>query len=58
MVTIYNLPEYAFDHPFVVARYADGTLWFWGAYDWQDEAYDAAYYESGEVFPIAMVRGA
>lgn len=29
---INNLPDYANDYEFIVARFADGEYWFWGAY--------------------------
>ena len=39
---INNLPEYAYQHRFIVYRTADGQKWFWGAYDDAGKALEAA----------------
>lgn len=39
---IINLPEYALEYRWVVAREEDTTLWFWGAYDDRDRANNIA----------------
>ena len=43
MYTINNLPEYAKEKAFIVARICDGELWFWGAWDNQEKANEVAY---------------
>jgi hypothetical protein len=35
---IYNIPEYAKDHKYIVFRLLDGDDFFWGAYDNLDRA--------------------
>lgn len=35
-MTIMNLPKIC--RKYVVARYADCALWYWGSYDYLDEA--------------------
>ena len=37
-VTVRNMPKYAIERNFVVARYVEGSLWFYGAWDDIDEA--------------------
>ena len=50
MTTICNLPDYAADAEYIVARRDDdGKLWFWGAYNDVYTAYKAAREISGEV---------
>ena len=39
---INNLPKYAEDKKYIVAREIEGELWFWGAYDDLDKAVNAA----------------
>lgn len=39
---INNMPAYATDYEFLVVRKVDNDLWFWGAYNDHDKAYDAA----------------
>lgn len=41
-MTINNLPAYAATCPYIVARFADGELWFWGAYHDRDRANEDA----------------
>ena len=33
MTNINNKPASANDHKYIVARYVDDELWYWGAYD-------------------------
>ena len=33
MMNLMNMPEYANDYEFVIAREVDGDYWFWGAYE-------------------------
>lgn len=37
-VIINNMPKYAMERNYVVARYVDGSLWFYGAWDEINEA--------------------
>lgn len=46
---INNLPTYANEYPYIVARRVDGELWFWGAYDNRNEANRIALEIGGEV---------
>lgn len=48
-VEINNLPDYAIRYRYIVARYDCGELWFWGAYDDEDEAREAAVEQEGIV---------
>lgn len=42
-VNINNVPEYAKDkNGYFVAKLVDGILWFWGVYEDEEKAYDAA----------------
>ena len=36
MCVINNVPDYAKDYKWIVARFEDGEYWFWGA--WNDES--------------------
>lgn len=47
---IMNLPAYAADYSFIVARHVDGAWWFWGAYHDREAAAHAAWQVGGEVF--------
>ena len=42
MIKINNLPAYADNYKFVVARRIDGELWFWGAWNDRNKANEAA----------------
>ena len=42
LTMINNMPAYATDYEFLVVRKVDNDLWFWGAYNDHDKAYDAA----------------
>ena len=39
---INNIPTYANEYKYIVARRVDGKLWFWGAWNDRDKANDAA----------------
>ena len=39
---INNLPEYTDDKPYIVARLSGGKFWFWGAFDSESAAEQAA----------------
>lgn len=41
-VQVYNVPDYANDHDFMVAKYDAGRLWFYGAYDDENRALEVA----------------
>lgn len=48
---IKNIPAYAYDYNFIVARHVDGEFWFWGAYATYAEAvYASAQVADSEVF--------
>lgn len=40
--TVRNVPTYAYNRPWWVAREADGDLWFYGAYDTEARAREVA----------------
>lgn len=44
-MTINNMPAYASDFTYIVARLCENELWFWGA--WDDEA--VAYQVAAEI---------
>ena len=46
---IKNLPEYAIHHNYIVASVCDSNLWFYGAGDDEDEAYEVAEMIGGVV---------
>lgn len=55
MTTIQNLPAYAADYRYTVARFVEGEWWFWGAYDELRRASHAAFEEGGEVFETSEI---
>ena len=46
---INNMPDYANDYKYVVARIVDDDLWFWGAYNDYRKAINAAIDTGGIV---------
>lgn len=56
MMTIQNVPAYAYSYTFIVARYVDGEYWFWEAYNDGDTAYTVAVEVDGEVFCTVDVQ--
>ena len=48
-VSIDNMPSYAKDYEYIVARLVDCELWFYGAYDSKDKAEEVAYEIEGLV---------
>jgi len=46
---INNLPEYAKDCKYIVARLVDNEVWFWGAYEDLEKAFQSANEVSGIV---------
>ena len=49
MSTVKNLPEYANEYKYIVARQIDGDLWFWGAWNNMKKAINAAEEIGGKV---------
>lgn len=49
MPKVNNVPRYASEHNYIVARNVDGELWFWGAYDRLERARATARDVNGEV---------
>lgn len=50
---INNLPEYAKDCKYIVARFVDNEVWFWGAYEDLAKAYQSA----SEINGIVVLKG-
>lgn len=50
MTNINNLPIYAKDYKYIVARECDGDWWFYGAYNEGFKAERAAVECDGEIF--------
>ena len=44
-----NIPDYAYDRAFIVARECGDELWFWGAFDDLAKAYEVAVMVGGVV---------
>lgn len=49
-ITINNLPTYANEYKYIVARECDNEFWFYGAFDESDRANRAAKEVGGVVF--------
>ena len=47
--TVRNVPAYAYEHAYWVAREVEGSLWFYGAYDTADRAREVALMVGGVV---------
>lgn len=47
---INNMPTYAKDYKYIVARYVDGEYWFYGAYNEKDRAMRVALQVCGTWF--------
>lgn len=41
-MSVMNMPEYANNKKYIVARVYNGELYFWGAWDMKEEARNAA----------------
>ena len=41
-MTVYNVPTYAKEYNYMVARECDGKLWFYGAYETKERATEVA----------------
>ena len=50
MTKINNLPTYATEYKYIVARAIDGAFWFYGAYNDGAKAEQAAIECDGEIF--------
>ena len=46
---IKNLSEYSIHHTYIVASVCDSNLWFYGAWDDEDKAYEVAEVIGGVV---------
>lgn len=46
---INNLPDYATEYGYIVASVVDGNLWFYGAWNNADKAYEVARSIDGAV---------
>lgn len=57
MMNLMNMPEYANDYEFVVAREIDGDYWFWGAYENGFKADQIAYEIGGVVIHNVRIQG-
>ena len=53
---INNMPEYANDYKYIVARICDHELWFYGAYDDEATAKTAVDEVDGVVFPREEIK--
>ena len=51
IININNVPDYADTHDYIVVKYVDGGLWFYGAYDTAKRALEVAEIERG--IPLA-----
>ena len=49
ITNLVNLPDYADKYDYIVAKYVDGNLWFFGAYDTKEWACEVAEIERGIV---------
>ena len=54
---INNMPEYANDYEFIVAREVAGEYWFWGAYSDGFKAEKAATEIDGVIFHNVKIQG-
>lgn len=52
MSIINNLPKYVTEYNYVVARVTNGELWFYGAFNSLEKAYDAVEEVNGCMFDI------
>ena len=57
MMNLMNMPEYANDYEFVVAREIDGDFWFWGAYENGFKAEQVAMEIGGVVIHNVRIQG-
>lgn len=54
---INNMPEYAKDYEFIVARKVDDEFWFWGAYSNGFQAELVAGEINGVIFHNVRIQG-
>lgn len=50
MIKVNNVPEYAKDYAYMVARDCDGELWFWGSFNDCGKAHQVASEVDGQAF--------
>lgn len=55
-MTVYNVPAYAAEYPYVVVRETEGEYWFYGAYETYARAVDVAYEVRGYVVKTENMR--
>lgn len=48
-INVHNVPAYALKAPYWVCRLSEGELWFWGAWNTNDEAQKIAREIGGTV---------
>lgn len=56
-LVVLNMPEYANDYEFVVAREVDGDYWYWGAYSDGFKAEKAAIEIGGFIIHNVRIQG-
>mgnify|MGYP003571249578 CR=1 FL=1 len=56
MTRVQNVPNYAMDYTFWVVRKVGSDLWFWGAYESEDTAANAAG-EIGGLVVLHSIKG-
>lgn len=56
-LVVLNMPEYANDYEFVVAREVDGDYWYWGAYSDGFKAEKAAVEIGGFIIHNVRIQG-
>ena len=49
---VQNVPDYAFKYDWMVARFADGESWFYGAYPTKERAVEVAIEVNGFIVRI------
>lgn len=54
---INNMPDYAYNHKFIVYRVVDGENWFYGAYDDVSKAMAAMVFCGGMIAEVKDVNG-
>jgi hypothetical protein len=56
-MTVYNVPAYAAEYPYVVVREVEGEYWFYGAYENVFRASKVAYEVHGHVIKTDEIKG-
>lgn len=52
IANIKNMPDYASEFPYIVAREVEGELWFWGVYEDGERADEVAEQINGIVLEV------